>query len=537
MFARNGEELPPFVVCDHGRISAKAPFNVTKTGVTFKTRIDTLTVSLILEKALTTFSPVDFRTFEPHTDIRNFMPLIVSISGIRGVIGESLTPESIVRYAGAFGRYCRKANGASPSVILGRDGRVTGSLVAPLVSSALIARGVHVRDIGICPTPTVQIAVERGEADGGIAVTASHNPMQWNGLKFMASTGMFLDGDENRELRRIADEPPGPYASWDTLGKSTNEDEWLARHIDAVLDLDLMDVESIRRRRFRVVLDCVNAAGGMIVPRLLERLGCDVIPLNCDVSGVFAHTPEPIPENLTGLASRVSAEKADIGIAVDPDVDRLVLITERGDPYSEEYTIASAVEFVLGRRGGKRSGAPARVVVNLSTTRAVDDIARAHGAEVIRTPVGEINVAKRMKETGAAIGGEGSGGVILPDVHLGRDAIVGIGLLLQLLADSGKTLSALKAGLPSYQIAKGKIELGSVSPDEVLAHIMKAHARDGRINTDDGLKIDFDDYWVHLRKSNTEPIVRIIAEAHTMDQARAVVAAFTGEIKAAAGLR
>ena len=312
---------------------------------------------------------------------------------------------------------------------------------------------------------------------------------------------------------------------------------WLDRHIEAVLGLDLMNIGAIRGRRFRIVLDCVNAAGGVIVPRLLERLGCEVIPINCDVSGVFAHTPEPIPENLTGLASRVLAEKADLGIAVDPDVDRLVLITEKGEPYGEEYTIASAVEFVLGRRDSRRSGSPAQVVVNLSTTRAVDDIARTHGAEVIRTPVGEINVAKRMKETGAVIGGEGSGGVILPDVHLGRDAIVGIGLLLQLLSDSGTSLSGLKARLPSYQIAKGKIELGSVSPDEVLGRIRTLHERDGRINTDDGLKIDFEDHWVHLRKSNTEPIVRIIAEARTMDRATAVVAAFRNEIQTLAGLR
>jgi phosphomannomutase len=460
---------------------------------------------------------------------------MVSISGIRGVIGESLTPEAVLRYAGAFGEYCRRGSPA-PSVILGRDGRTTGSFVAPLVQAALIAKGVHVREIGICPTPTVQLAVERGGARGGIAVTASHNPMQWNGLKFMASSGMFLDGDENRALWRIA-EDPGTYVAWEALGRHTREEIWLERHIDAVLGLELIDIEAIRRRRFRIVLDCVNAAGGVIVPRLLERLGCDVIPLNCDVSGVFAHTPEPIPENLTGLASRVREENADLGIAVDPDVDRLVLMTEKGEPYSEEYTIASAVEFVLGKLDAKRSGVPARVVVNLSTTRAVDDIARAHGAEVIRTPVGEINVAKRMKEVGAVIGGEGSGGVILPDVHLGRDAIVGIGLLLQLLTDSGTTLSGLKSRLPSYQIAKGKIELGSVSPDEVLARIKAQHARRGTINTDDGLKIDFEDYWVHLRKSNTEPIVRVIAEAHTMDRAAAVLAAFRSEIHTLAGLR
>lgn len=459
------------------------------------------------------------------------MSLMVSISGIRGIIGETLTPEAIVRYAGAFGEYCRKKSTAAPSVVIGRDGRSTGSVVATLVSSTLQAKGVHVRDIGICPTPTVQLAVERGGAAGGIAVTASHNPVQWNGLKFMASSGMFLDGEENKELWELA-EREGAYAKWNGLGSHTDDGSWLDRHIDAVLSLDLLHTEKIRQRHFRVVLDCVNAAGGLIVPRLLERLGCDVIPMNCDVSGVFAHTPEPIPGNLTDLAARVPAEHADLGIAVDPDVDRLVLITEKGEPYSEEYTIASAVEFVLSRLDGRHAGTPPKVVVNLSTTRAVDDIARAHGAEVIRTPVGEINVAKRMKAVGAIIGGEGSGGVILPSVHLGRDAIVGIGLLLQLLAESGGTLSGLKDRLPQYSIAKGKIELGSISPDDVLHRIQVAHARDGEITTDDGLKIDFADHWVHLRKSNTEPIVRIIAEARTAARASEIVESYRGEVLA-----
>jgi len=452
---------------------------------------------------------------------------MISISGIRGVMGESLTPDVVVRYAAAFGDYCRRTGVQRPVVVLGRDGRVTGSLIAELVASTLRAKGVDVLTIGICPTPTVQLAVEHTGAAGGVAVTASHNPIQWNGLKFMAATGMFLDGDENREFWMLA-ERPSPYAPWSGTGTQTADDTWLDKHIDAVLALRYMNCDAIRTRRFRVVLDCVNAAGGLIVPRLLERLGCTVIPMNCEVSGVFAHTPEPIPENLTGLAARVKAERADLGIAVDPDVDRLVLMTEKGEPYSEEYTIASAVKFVLQRLGP--AATTSSVVVNLSTTRAVDDIARAYGARVIRTPVGEINVAKRMKSVGAAIGGEGSGGVILPDVHLGRDAIVGIGLILQLLAESGTTLSGLKAGMPQYSIAKGKMDLGAMAPDIVLSRVRDAHARDGRINTDDGLKIDFDDEWVHLRKSNTEPIVRIIAESATIARAMAVVEKFRAEI-------
>lgn len=455
------------------------------------------------------------------------MSLMVSISGIRGIIGESLTPDIVVRYASAFALYCARTHPEGGPIVLGRDGRITGGMIAELVAATLRARGHDVVSLGVCPTPTVQLAVEGEHAIGGIAVTASHNPVQWNGLKFMAATGMFLNREENLAFWALA-EDPAPYAPWNGLGALREETGWLDRHIDAVLSLRGLDPDVIRRKKFRIVLDCVNAAGGMIVPRLLERLGCDVIPMNCDVSGIFAHTPEPIPENLADLARRVVDERAQLGIAVDPDVDRLVFITERGEPYGEEYTIASAIQFVLSRpRQGKERPT---VVVNLSTTRAVDDIARANGATVIRTPVGEINVAQRMKSAGAAIGGEGSGGVIHPGVHLGRDAIVGIGLVLQLLAESGTTLSGLKQTLPLYAIAKGKIPLGTSSPDEVLARILASHRKEGTVTTDDGLKIDFADSWVHLRKSNTEPILRVIAEARTAEAASAVVEAFRTEI-------
>jgi phosphomannomutase len=457
------------------------------------------------------------------------MSLMVSISGIRGVIGETLTPDVVVRYAAAFGQYCRQKHPGKNSIVVGRDGRISGSTVQHIVVATLRSQGFDVRVIGICPTPTVQLAVEQTGAAGGIAITASHNPMQWNGLKFMASTGMFLDAAENREFWALADAPAG-YVPWDKLGKRIPDDHWLTRHVDQVLALPLMYADAIRARKFRVVLDCINAAGGMIVPPMLDKLGCTIIPINCDVSGVFSHTPEPIPENLVSLAEKVKAEKADIGIAVDPDVDRLVLITEKGEPYSEEYTIASCVQFVLSRleRDGRAKGS--RVVVNLSTTRAVDDIAASFGATVTRTAVGEINVARKMKEIGSVIGGEGSGGVILPDVHLGRDAIVGIGLILQLLAESGTTLSGLKARLPQYSIAKGKVELKGLSPEQALERIREKHGERGKVNTDDGLKIDFADSWVHLRKSNTEPIVRIIAEAPTMEQASDTVKSFTAEL-------
>lgn len=454
------------------------------------------------------------------------MSLMVSISGIRGVLGESLTPEVAVRYASAFGEYCLRRSKSDAVVVIGRDGRVTGKFLADLVTSTLIAKGIHVHDLGICPTPTVQLAVEKTGASGGIAVTASHNPMQWNGMKFVASTGMFLDGDENREFWSMAEAPP-TYAAWDHLGTYEADSSWIGRHIDAVLSLPYIDVKKVQGRKFKIVLDCVNAAGGVIVPEMLRRLGAEVVEMNCDVSGIFSHIPEPIPENLTALTQRVREERADLGIAVDPDVDRLVLVTEHGEPYGEEYTIASAVKFVLEKETARRKQQPGQealaVAVNLSTTRAVDDIAASYDVVCHRTPVGEINVAKRMKQIGAVIGGEGSGGVILPAVHLGRDAIVGIGLLLQMLAESGKTLSGLKMSLPLYYITKGRVELGELSVAEIFKAIQSSYAREGTVNRDDGLKIDFPSSWVHLRTSNTEPIMRIIAEARSNADAKSMV--------------
>jgi phosphomannomutase len=457
---------------------------------------------------------------------------MVSISGVRGIVGESLTPEVVVKYAAAYGEYCKRHRPGKPAVVLGRDGRITGKILANLVSSTLLANGVDVKAIGVCPTPTVALAVERSDALGGISVTASHNPMQWNGLKFFAETGMFLDADENEQLWQIAEEGNLQYSPWNNLGVHSSEDQWIQKHVDAILSLQYIKKDVIRQRRLRVVLDCVNAAGGIIVPMFLRELGCEVIEMNCDVSGIFSHTPEPIPENLLDLASRVKAEKADLGIAVDPDVDRLVLITEKGEPLGEEYTIASAVKFVLETERQLGHTYSQSVVVNLSTTRAVEDIAVSYGAKCIRTPVGEINVAKKMQQIGAVIGGEGSGGVILPAVHLGRDALVGAGLILQMLSEFRGTLSEMKATLPMYSIAKGKIKLGGLSPEKVLEKIQSSRNGTGRFNTDDGLRIDFPDHWVHLRKSNTEPIVRVIAEAKTMQQAIEIVESYKREIHA-----
>ena len=461
------------------------------------------------------------------------MSLMISISGIRGVVGESLTPDVVVRYAAAFGEYCKHHNPdptRTPEIVLGRDGRITGKIIANLVSSTLLATGVNVRALGVCPTPTIALAVERLGAAGGISITASHNPMPWNGLKFFAPTGLFLDAEENKDVWRIADSHDVGFARWERIGTHTADDSWIQKHIAAVLSLPYLNKAIIRRRRLKVVLDAVNAAGGISVPLLLRELGCDVIEMHCDVSGVFAHTPEPLPENLTALCERVKAERADIGIAVDPDVDRLVFITEQGTPFGEEYTIASVVKFVLERERQLGNTAPQSVVINLSTTRAVEDIAAEYGAKVYRTPVGEINVAKRMRACGAVVGGEGSGGVILPAVHTGRDALVGVALILQLVVEFDGPVSALKASLPTYEIAKSKIELGTTSPDEALQRIVRT-AGNQNVNTDDGVRIDFGNSWVHLRKSNTEPLVRVIAEARTMGEALAIVERFAHALR------
>lgn len=460
------------------------------------------------------------------------MSLMVSISGIRGIIGESLTPEVAVRYGAAFGEYCKRQHPENPTIVLGRDGRITGKALTHIVSSTLLSQGVNVVAIGIAPTPTIALAVEKSHAAGGIAITASHNPMEWNGMKFLSASGIFLDADENKNLWSIADGGAAKYVPWESQGRYVSDESWISRHAYALLSSNIIDMSLIQSRRFRVVVDCVNASGSIIVPSLLRELGCDVVELNCDMSGIFPHAPEPIPENLTELASRVKTERAHLGIAVDPDADRLVLISEQGEPYGEEYTIATAVKFILKREEQLGHTYSKSVVVNLSTTRAVDDIAAEFGARVFRSPVGEINVVRKMKEVGALVGGEGSGGVILPAIHAGRDAIVGIGVILHMLAEFGGPLSALKNTLPAYEIAKGKITLKSGSPDDVLHRIAAAHNGKGQINTDDGVKIDFRDSWVHLRKSNTEPIVRVIAEARTMDEAQGIVRDFTREIRA-----
>ncbi|HEY4612612.1 MAG TPA: phosphoglucosamine mutase, partial [Bacteroidota bacterium] len=356
---------------------------------------------------------------------------MISISGVRGIVGPDLTPELAVKYASAFAEYCSRG-----TIVLGRDGRVTGKILGNIISSTLLAMGCDVMALGVCPTPTIQLAVEKARVQGGISITASHNPVEWNGMKFVASTGLFLNTEENKKLWAIADRPLRNYASWERQGKHSSNTDFIDLHVQEVLSLPYLTVANIRRKSFKVVVDCVNGAGGIVVPKLLRELGCTVIEMNCDASGLFAHTPEPIPENLGDLCVRVQQERADLGIAIDPDADRLVLIDERGVPLGEEYTIATVVKFILEKEASI-SSKKHKVVVNQSTTRAIDDIANEYGAEVTRTPVGEINVTSAMKEIGATIGGEGSGGVILPKIHLGRDSLVGIALVLQYLADFG----------------------------------------------------------------------------------------------------
>jgi phosphomannomutase len=454
------------------------------------------------------------------------MPLIRSISGLRGTIGDSLTPDVVARYAAAFAEYSGRG-----TIVVGRDGRPSGLWIEDVVVGTLVACGITVRTIGMAPTPTVQLATEKSDASGGISITASHNPSQWNGLKFLNSDGIFLGPDECDDFFAVVDRGREGFALWDQIGRREDAADTIERHVEQTLELPFVDVDAIRARRFRVVVDAVNASGSVAVPMLLERCGCDIIPLFCDGTGLFPHTPEPLPENLTQLAAAVREQGADLGIAVDPDADRLVLIDERGEPIGEEYTITLAADFVLGWEQKQNPSNPLLAVVNLSTTRAVEDVAARHNATVLRTPVGEINVAAKMKSAGAVIGGEGSGGVILAALHYGRDSLAGIIITLMSLLRHGGTLSSLRAELPSYQIVKKKAELAS--RDDAAAVLSEIEKRDGasaRVTTDDGLKLDFERSWVHLRASNTEPIIRVIAEAPTREEAEELAGRFMGMI-------
>jgi len=441
--------------------------------------------------------------------------LMVSVSGIRGRVGEveGLTPEVVVRYAGAFGAWAT-SRGKSKKIVVGRDSRVSGPMFHRIVLGALESVGCTVVDIDLTTTPTCQLAVEYHHAAGGLMISASHNPIEWNALKFIGPTGLFLEASEGTEMRALVDKGI-PNVGWDKLGKIERDEGAIQRHIERVLSIPLLDVDGIRKRRFRVALDCVRGAGATIMPALLDRLGCSVTAVNLDTDGRFPRPPEPVAENLGELERLVLGAGAAVGFAVDPDVDRLALVSDEGRAIGEDYTLALAARLVLRHQKGK-------VVTNLSTSRILEDVAAEAGTEVIRAPVGEVNVAVRMRETGAPIGGEGNGGVILSEVHLGRDAPVGAALLLQLLHEEGKPLSKIVASLPRYVIVKDKLDRPDASLT-VVYEAMRAAFPDAAVDTQDGLRLSWPDRWVHVRPSGTEPIVRVIAEAPTDAEARELV--------------
>ena len=440
---------------------------------------------------------------------------MVSVSGVRGIVGDGLDPNTLIKYVSAYADYC------GGKIVVGRDARITGEMVYHIVVGTLLAKGIDVIDIGITPTPTVLLTVNKEGAYGGIAISASHNPNEWNALKLLNNKGEFMFPEEHKEYIDML-ETSNNYVSWKKLGKLIVDNSALQKHIDAVVNMKYIDAEAIRKRKFKVLLDCVNGAGVYVMPQLLKEFGCEVVEYDCEKTGIFTRKPEPLPENLIGTMEAVKEHGVDLAIVVDPDVDRLVLITEKGEPFGEENTISQSVKFVLSKEKGNS-------VVNLSTTRTVDDVAKANGCEVFRSPVGEANVVKKMKEVNAVIGGEGSGGVIFPALHYGRDALVGTAIILQNLLEFGGTLSELKSELPEYHIAKAKIEIGDRNPDEVIKKLEEKYSNEN-INTLDGLRIDFDDHWVHFRKSNTEPIIRCIVEAKTEAKANEFIKKYFAEL-------
>jgi phosphomannomutase len=443
-----------------------------------------------------------------------FEGLMVSVSGVRGRVGEALTPEIIAQFAAGFGAWALARAGGKAQIVVGRDSRVSGPMFQPVVHAALQSVGCDVLDIGMVPTPTVQLAVEHHHAAGGLAITASHNPIEWNALKFIGPSGLFLDGAEAAEMRKVV-EGKIPRATWDKLGTVSKDLDAASDHIDRIMSLPFLDVEGIRKRGFKVGLDCVRGAGGVFMPVLLELLGCKLATINMEPDGRFPRPPEPVAENLGELQKLVFDSHCDIGMAVDPDVDRLALVSDEGVAIGEDYTLALAAKIVLRHRKGV-------VVTNLSTSRIVDDIAREAGSRVIRAPVGEVNVATRMRAENAPIGGEGNGGVILPELHLGRDAPVGAALMLQLLHEEGKPLSKIVASYPRYVIVKDKLDRPSAPLDTVYEALRKAFP-DAEVDTQDGLRLSWADRWVHIRPSGTEPIVRVIAEAPTDEEAEKLV--------------
>lgn len=446
--------------------------------------------------------------------------MIKSISGIRGTIGgpagDGLSGVDVVKFTAAYASFIRKNCGDNNVIVVGRDGRLSGEMVSKLVVGTLMSMGFDVINIGLASTPTTELAVTGEKAAGGIIITASHNPVQWNALKLLNSNGEFLTDREGKEVIRIADEDDYEFAPVMELGHEYQVDTWNRNHIAQVLDLDLVDVEAIKKANFKVALDAINSVGGIVMPQLLKALGVtDIVELNCDCTGKFAHTPEPIPENLTDIAALVKESGADVGFVVDPDVDRLAIVMENGEMFIEENTLIAISDYVLAHT-------PGSTVSNLSSSRGLRDVTRKHGCEYNAAAVGEVNVVTRMKETGAVIGGEGNGGVIYPAIHYGRDALVGVALFLTMMAKNGRKVSEIKAALPQYAIAKNKIQLTPELDVDAILDEVKVRFKNEEITDIDGVKIDFPDSWVHLRKSNTEPIIRIYSEAATMEQADAL---------------
>lgn len=466
------------------------------------------------------------------------MTLIKSISGIRGTIGgkvgENLTPVDAVKFASAYGTFLKAGSGKLEAgrklkVVVGRDARISGPMIQNLVVNTLLGLGIDVIDLGLSTTPTVEIAVPMENADGGIILTASHNPKQWNALKLLNEKGEFLSGANGERILEIAEAEAFDFSEVDDLGQIITNDSYMDIHIDEVLDLPLVDAEAVAKRKFKVVVDGVNSSGGIIIPNLLEQMGVEVVKLYCEPNGHFPHNPEPLKEHLGDICKSVVEEKADFGIVVDPDVDRLAFISNDGEMFGEEYTLVACADYVLSKT-------PGNTVSNMSSSRALRDITNKHNGSYQASAVGEVNVVELMKQTNAIIGGEGNGGIIYPELHYGRDSLVGVALFLTYLANQDKTVAELRASYPQYYMSKNKIELTpQIDVDAILVSMTEKYKNED-ITTIDGVKIDFENEWVHLRKSNTEPIIRIYTEAPTQAQADSLALKIIDEIKVVAGI-
>lgn len=462
------------------------------------------------------------------------MTLIKSISGIRGTIGgkvgDNLTPVDAVKFASAYGTFLKNSNSDKVlTVVIGRDARISGPMIHNLVAQTLVGLGIHVIDLGLSTTPTVEVAVPLEKADGGIILTASHNPKQWNALKLLNEKGEFLSGDDGARILELAEAEAFDFADVDSLGTITQRDDYMDIHIDQVLNLPLVDVEAVKKAGFKVVVDGVNSSGGIVIPNLLRKMGVEVVELYCEPNGHFPHNPEPLKEHLTAICELVPKEKADFGVVVDPDVDRLAFISNDGEMFGEEYTLVACADYVLSKTSGN-------TVSNLSSSRALRDITEKHGGVYAASAVGEVNVVELMKKNNAIIGGEGNGGIIYPELHYGRDSLVGVALFLTYLAKQDKTVAELRASYPQYYMSKNKIELTPKINVDMLLEQMAENYSNQDISTIDGVKIDFPTSWVHLRKSNTEPIIRIYTEAPTQEAADGLAFRIIDEIKVIAGI-